>query len=88
MDTLNKLIVGYVISYTYIIKRLNSINYMNSNDSREINSSIRIAVDNANKRIDLLSFSDRKCVIEEYKEWINEDINCHKVLFLREDPII
>ena len=61
---------------------------MNSNDSREINSSIRIAVDNANKRIDLLSFSDRKCVIEEYKEWINEDINCHEVLFLREDPII
>ena len=56
---------------------------MNSNDSREINSSIRIAVDNANKRIDLLSFSDRKCVIEEYKEWINEDINCHEVLFLR-----
>ena len=61
---------------------------MNSNDPKEINSSIRIAVDNANKRIDLLSFSDRKCVIEEYKEWINEDINCHKVLFLREDPII
>ena len=61
---------------------------MNSNDSREINRSIRIALDNANKRIDLLSLSDRKCVIEEYKEWINEDINCHKVLFLREDPII
>ena len=61
---------------------------MNSNDPKEINCSIRIAVDNAYKRIDLLSFSDRKCVIEEYNEWINEDINCHKVLFLREDPII
>ena len=61
---------------------------MNSNDSREINRSIRIALDNANKRIELLSLSDRKCVIEEYKEWINEDINCYKVLFLREDPII
>ena len=61
---------------------------MNNNDSREINSSIRIAVENANKRINLLSFSDRKCLIEEYKEWINEDINCNKVLFLREDPII
>ena len=68
--------------------RLNRINFMNNNDSREINSSIRIAVENANKRINLLSFSDRKCLIEEYKEWINEDINCNKVLFLREDPII
>ena len=87
-DTLNKLFVGYVISYTYIMKGLIRINFMNSNDSREINSSIRIAVDNANKRIGLLSFSDKKCVIEEYKEWINEDINCHNVLFLREDPII
>ena len=70
------------------MKRLIRINCMNSNDSKEINSSIRIAVDNANKRIDLLSFSDRKCVIEEYKEWINGDLNQHKVLFLREDPII
>ena len=46
------------------------------------------ALDNAKKRINLLNNSDKKCVLEEYKEWINDGLNKHKVLLLREDPII
>ena len=40
------------------------------------------------KRIDLLDNADKKCVLDEYKEWINEDLNNYSVLLLREDPII
>ena len=49
---------------------------------------IKVALDNAKKRINLLNNSDKKCVLEEYKEWINDGLNKHKVLILREDPII
>ena len=50
---------------------------------------IKVALDNAKKRINLLdSSSDKKCVIEEYKEWINDGLNKHTVLLLRDDPII
>ena len=49
---------------------------------------INIALDNAKKRINLLNSSDKKSVIEEYKEWINDGLSKHKVLLLREDPII
>ena len=49
---------------------------------------INLALDNAKKRIKLLSDSDKKCVLEEYKEWINDGLNKHTVLLLREDPII
>ena len=49
---------------------------------------IKEALDNAKKRINLLNNSDKKCVLEEYKEWINDGINKHRVLVLREDPII
>ena len=31
---------------------------------------IKVAIDNALKRIDLLNDSDKKSVLEEYKEWI------------------
>ena len=40
------------------------------------------------KRINLLDSFDRKCVFEEYKEWINDGLNEHTVLLLRDDPII
>ena len=40
------------------------------------------------KRIKLLDNSDKKCVLEEYKEWINDGLNNHTVLLLRDDPII
>ena len=49
---------------------------------------IKLALDNAKKRINLLDNCDKKCVIEEYKEWINDDLNKHTVLLLRDDPII
>ena len=49
---------------------------------------IEVALKNAKKRINLLDNSDRKCVLDEYNEWINDGINKHTVLLLREDPII
>ena len=49
---------------------------------------INLALDNAKKRINLLDNFDKKCVIEEYKEWINDGLNNHTFLLLRDDPII
>ena len=49
---------------------------------------INIALDNAKKRINLLNSSDKKCVIQEYNEWIKDGLSKHQVLLLREDPII
>ena len=46
------------------------------------------ALNNAKKRINLLDNSDKKCVQEEYKEWIMNGLNKDTVLLLREDPII
>ena len=51
-------------------------------------TSIKVALDNAKKRIKILNNSDKKCVIEEYKEWFNDGLSMHTVLLLREDPII
>ena len=49
---------------------------------------IKVALDNAKKRINLLDNRDKKCVLEEYKEWIKDGLNKHTVLLLRDDPII
>ena len=49
---------------------------------------INLALDHAKKRINLLDNSVKKCVLEEYKEWINDGLNKHTVLLLRDDPII
>ena len=49
---------------------------------------IKLALDNAKKRIYLLDNSNKKCVLEEYKEWINDGVSNHTVLLIREDPII
>tara|TARA_B100000401_G_C52527270_1_gene587357 strand:- start:353 stop:535 length:183 start_codon:yes stop_codon:yes gene_type:complete len=49
---------------------------------------IKVALKNAKKRIDLLDDSDKKCVLEEYKEWLEDGLSKHTVLLLREDPII
>ena len=57
-------------------------------NSQDYQFCIKVALDNAKKRISLLENSDRKCVIEEYKEWINDGLSSHTVLLLREDPII
>ena len=60
---------------------------MNQN-SNNYEFCIKVAIDNAKKRINLLNNSDKKCVLDEYKEWINDGINKQRVLILREDPII
>ena len=49
---------------------------------------IRLALDNAKNRINLLEDSNKKCVMEEYREWLNDGLNKHTVLLLRDDPII
>ena len=49
---------------------------------------IKVALDNAKKRINLLDNLNKKCVLDEYKEWMNEGLNKHTVLLIREDPII
>ena len=57
-------------------------------DSKDYQFCTQIALENAKKRINLLDNSDKKCVIEEYKEWIRDGLNNHTVLIIREDPII
>ena len=49
---------------------------------------INEALDNAKKRIKILDNASKKCIVEEYREWINDGLNKHTVLLLREDPII
>ena len=49
---------------------------------------VKVALDNAKKRIKLLDNPNKKCVLEEYKEWIDDGLNKHTILLLREDPII
>ena len=57
-------------------------------NTRDYEFCIKVALDNAKKRINLLDNSEKKCLLEEYKEWMNDGINMHTVLLLREDPII
>ena len=40
---------------------------------------IKVALDNAKKRVKLLENNDKKCVLEEYKEWIKDGSNNHTV---------
>ena len=49
---------------------------------------IKLALDNAKKRIKLLDHAGKKCIEEEYREWINDGLGKHTVLLLRDDPII
>ena len=57
-------------------------------DSRDFKFFINIAIENARNRIKLLNKADQKCILDEYKEWIEDDFDHQSVLFLREDPII
>ena len=57
-------------------------------NSKDYELCIKLALDNAKKRIKLLDYSDRKSVLDEYKEWIKDGFSKHTVLLLREDPII
>ena len=56
--------------------------------SKDYEFCIKVALDNAKKRINLLDDSNKKCVIDEYSEWINDGLSKHTVLLIREDPII
>ena len=57
-------------------------------DPKDYRFSINLAIDNAKKRINLLDNLDKKCIMEEYKEWIKDGFNYQSVILLREDPII
>ena len=57
-------------------------------NSKDYKFCIQVALDNAKQRINLLDNSDKKCVFEEYKEWIKDGLSSNTVLLLREDPII
>ena len=57
-------------------------------DNKDYEFCIKVALDNAKQRINLLNDSDKKSVLEEYKEWIQDGLGKHTVLLLREDPII
>ena len=59
-----------------------------SESSSEFNSCIKVALDNAKQRIQLLENLDKKSVFDEYKEWINDGLSKHNVLLIREDPTI
>ena len=58
------------------------------NKAQDFKYCINLAIDNAKERIKLLEKEDKNCVLEEYKEWINGDMNYHSILLLREDPMI
>ena len=57
-------------------------------NSKDCEFCIKEALDNAKKRISLLDNPNKKCVLEEYKEWIKDGLSQHTVLLIREDPII
>ena len=54
----------------------------------DCDTSIKLALNNAEKRIKILDYKDKKSVLEEYKEWLSEGLNKHTILLFREDPII
>ena len=56
--------------------------------SQDYEYCIKLALDNAKKRISQLNNEDKNSVLEEYNEWINDGLNNHTILLLREDPII
>ena len=57
-------------------------------NSKDFELCIKLVLDNAKKRINILENFDKQCVLDEYKEWLNDGFSNHKVLILREDPII
>jgi len=57
-------------------------------NSKDYKFCIKVALDNAKKRINILDKADKRSVLGEYKEWLNEGLNNHTVLLLRDDPII
>ena len=89
LDTLIKWKLIIVIKNTecrnifIIIKNKNTLE-----SSKDYKFCIKVALDHAKKRINIVKSSDKKCLLEEYKEWIKDGFNMHTVLLVREDPII
>ena len=71
------------MNFTKINKKL-----MLDKNSKDYEFCIKIALDNAKNRIKVLDSLDKKCVLDEYKEWIKDGLSKHTVLLIREDPII
>ena len=59
-----------------------------SKDHKDYEFCIKLALENAKERINILDKKESECIVEEYKEWINDGFNYQSVLLLREDPII
>ena len=57
-------------------------------NSNDYEFCIELALENAKKRIKALNRGDKKCVQEEYREWIKDGLNQQTILLLRDDPII
>ena len=57
-------------------------------NSKHYELCISLALDNAKKRINRLNDCDKKCLLDEYKEWMKDGLNKDTVLLLRDDPII
>ena len=77
-----------MISNTKYVVIFTNIKKLMLENSKDYQFCIKVALDNAKKRINLLDNSNKKCVLEEYKEWIQDGLNSHTVLLLRDDPII
>ena len=89
LDTLIKSMLIIVISNTKQVVIFTKISKkLMQENSKDYEFCIKVALENAKKRINLLDDSNRKCVLEEYREWIDDGLNKHSVLLLREDPII
>ena len=89
LDTLTK---GKPINVIYNTEKtiifIKILKKLMQENSKDYELCIKLALDNAKKRISILDNPNKKCVLEEYKEWIKDGFSNHTVLLLREDPII
>tara|TARA_Y100000991_G_scaffold31750_1_gene20318 strand:+ start:913 stop:1182 length:270 start_codon:yes stop_codon:yes gene_type:complete len=88
LDTLNKLKFIIVEVHKKKLFLLNFKKKLMQENSKNYEFCIELALDNARKRINVLNKFDKKCVLAEYKEWIQDGLSKHSVLLLRDDPII
>ena len=89
LDTLIKWKLIIVIKNTEYVSIFISIKKkVTLESSKDYEFCIKVALNHAKKRINILKDSDKKCLLDEYKEWINDGLNVHTILLLREDPII
>ncbi len=89
LDTLiNTTPINVILNTEKVFNHTNIQKKPMKENSKDYKFCIKLALDNAKKRINLLDNSDKDCIIEEYKEWINDGLNKHTVLLLRDDPII